>query len=69
MQESTNSKLLEELTLLVENNNKIDPEYYNKFNVKKGLRNSVKWILQKYLFPISIYKNPFLTAFGQIPEK
>lgn len=40
MPESRNLKLLEELTSLVENNNKIDPEYYNKFNVKKGLRNS-----------------------------
>lgn len=40
MLESKNLKLLEELTLLVENKNKIDPEYYNKFNVKKGLRNS-----------------------------
>jgi citrate synthase len=40
MLESKNLKLLEELTLLVENKDKIDPEYYIKFNVKKGLRNS-----------------------------
>lgn len=35
-----NIKLMEELTHLVETTNKIDPEFYNKYNVKKGLRNS-----------------------------
>ena len=40
MPNSRSSKLLEELSVIVENKNQIDPEFYNKFNVKKGLRNS-----------------------------
>jgi citrate synthase len=34
------SKMIEELSVLAEHSNKIEPEFYTKFNVKKGLRNS-----------------------------
>lgn len=35
-----NAQLLEELTSIVKNNNRIDPDLYVKHNVKRGLRNS-----------------------------
>lgn len=35
-----NAQLLEDLTSLVKNNNRIDPELYVKHNVKRGLRNN-----------------------------
>lgn len=40
MGENKNAKFIDELSLMVESKNKIDPEFYNKYSVKKGLRNS-----------------------------
>lgn len=34
------SKLMEDLSLLMEQNNQIDPELYTRYNVKRGLRNA-----------------------------
>ncbi|MCX8132065.1 MAG: citrate/2-methylcitrate synthase [Clostridia bacterium] len=34
------TKIINELSYLVENNCKIDPDFYTKYNVKRGLRNS-----------------------------
>ncbi|RKD21530.1 citrate synthase [Caminicella sporogenes DSM 14501] len=35
-----NTSFLDNLTLLAEKNNRIKPEFYDKFNVKRGLRNN-----------------------------
>lgn len=35
-----NAELFEELSSIVQNNSRIDPELYTKYNVKRGLRNS-----------------------------
>jgi len=40
MQDLNYSEFLDELAVLVKNNNKINADYYNRYDVKKGLRNS-----------------------------
>jgi citrate synthase len=35
-----NAELFEELSSIIQNNSRIDPELYTKYNVKRGLRNS-----------------------------
>ncbi len=37
---NSTSKLMEDLSLLMEQNNQIDPELYTRYNVKRGLRNA-----------------------------